>query len=126
MEKNKVTDIKYKQLDKDPEIKQHVSSMESIIFGDAGIGLMDSLGMNPGRIQKSLDEQLERKFDEVLKENKEFILKESRVRALPIYEEWLNDSLSHGQENTPNELSAKFIEILKEKEVEIIIELMDK
>ena len=119
MEKNKVTDIKYKQLDK------HMNSMESFIFGDAGVGLMDSIGLTPGRIQKYLDEQLEREFEEVLKENKEFILKESRARALPIYEEWLHDSFSHSEEIPQNELSSKFIEIVKEKEVEIIKELMD-
>ncbi len=58
LEKNKkIVDIRYKQMDKDPEIKEITNAMERFVLGDKGVGLLEGLGLTPGGIQKSFDRQ---------------------------------------------------------------------
>ncbi|MBK5491761.1 hypothetical protein [Bacillus sp. TH13] len=77
MEENKkIIDIKYKQMDKNPEIKEITNTMERFVLGDKGVGLLEHLGLTPGRIQKSLDEQWEIDVNKMIEEHKSYILQE--------------------------------------------------
>ena len=78
---DKITDIKYKQLDKNSEIRGVTGEMEKLLLGEQGIGLLNDLGLTPGRLQKSLDEQFNKDFEELLEKHKEYIFGESRKRS---------------------------------------------
>ncbi|XKK34265.1 hypothetical protein HFP66_00580 [Bacillus sp. A17A.1] len=92
MEENKkIVDIKYKQMDKDPEIKEITNAMERFVLEDKGVGLLEGLGLTPGRIQKSLDEQWEIDVNKMIEEHKSYILQESQNRSLDMMKKWIQD-----------------------------------
>ena len=119
-EKKKVTDIKYKQMDKDPEIKEVTNEMERLILGEKGVGLMDALNMTPGRVQLFLDEENDREFDRILAENKEYILEERTNRAIAKIE-----AGEYKAEN-PEDMQSVFNAAVKEQELIVIQELLKK
>ncbi|XKK19918.1 hypothetical protein HFP67_31200 [Bacillus sp. CB102A.1] len=90
-ENKKIVDIKYKQMDKDPEIKEITNAMERFVLEDKGVGLLEGLGLTPGRIQKSLDEQWEIDVNKMIEEHKSYILQESQNRSLDMMKKWIQD-----------------------------------
>lgn len=117
----KVTNIKYKQMDKDPEIKKVTNEMERFFFGEKGVGLMAALGMNPGKIQKHLDEEFDKELDRILAENQDYIFRESRIRNADHMQEWINGKEKIDQDELMQEMSSN----LKKCEIEVIQELME-
>lgn len=55
MDQDRVTDIKYKQMDKDPELKNGTEAIERMFLGEKGVGLFSALGITPGKVQLHLD-----------------------------------------------------------------------
>ncbi len=123
-EKNNVTNIKYKQLDRNKEIKETTNALEELVLGKKGIGLLDHLGLTPGRIQKSLDEQFDLDFENLLEEHKEFIILESRKRSGKHMEQWINNQ--DKKEYNHEEVTEEMTKILKQAEIEVVQELVDK
>lgn len=120
----KITNIKYKQMDRDPEIKKVTNEMEKLFFGEKGIGLMGQLGLNPGKIQKSLDDQWEKEFETMLEENQDYIFWESRKRAAEYNNDWLKElKISSIPEE---ELKEQMEKSIKKAELEVIKELVEK
>lgn len=119
-ENKKVTDIKYKQMDKDPEIKKVSNEMERSILGEKGVGLMDALSMTPGRVQRFLDEENEKEFDRILAENKEYILEERTNRAIAKIE------AGEYKVDNPEDMQSVFNAAVKEQELIVIQELLKK
>lgn len=120
----KITNIKYKQMDRDPEIKKVTNEMEKLFFGEKGIGLMGQLGLNPGKIQKSLDDQWEKEFETMLEENQDYIFWESRKRAAEYNNDWLKGlKISSIPEE---ELKEQMEKSIKKAELEVIKELVEK
>lgn len=120
----KITNIKYKQMDRDPEIKKVTNEMEKLFFGEKGIGLMGQLGLNPGKIQKSLDDQWEKEFETMLEENQDYIFWESRKRAAEYNSDWLKElKISSIPEE---ELKEQMEKSIKKAELEVIKELVEK
>ena len=120
----KITNIKYKQMDRDPEIKKVTDEMEKLFFGEKGIGLMGQLGLNPGKIHKSLDDQWEKEFETMLEENQDYIFWESRKRAAEDNNEWLKElKISSIPEE---ELKEQMDKSIKKAEIEVIKELVEK
>lgn len=111
-------------MDRDPEIKKVTNEMERFFFGEKGVGLIEELGLNPGKVQKSLDEQLDREFEEMIEENKEYIFFESRKRAAEMDMEWFKEQKA--SPNLEEELKERMEQSIKEKELEIIKELVEK
>lgn len=123
---NDVIDIKYKQMDKDPEIKEITNGIERLILGDKAVGLLEHLGLTPGKVQKSLDEKWEEELDELLEENKNYIFEESRIRSINMFQNWmkeLNDSQTKLTEET---IFGKLQELQQKAEIQVIKELVDK
>lgn len=119
MNDEKVTNIKYKQMDKDPVIKENINMMEQQILGEKGVGLLNALGLSPGKIQKHLDDEMDREIDRIKEENKEYIIKERIDRALKKVEDQL-------KEGNKFDLVIEMQEAIKEAELDIIKELMEK
>lgn len=93
----KVTDINYKRMDKDPDLKRDINAMERMFLGEKGLGIMAALGLTPGRIQKGIDEQREAEFNRILEENKEYVFWETRKRSsenMRVWVETIDDSIS--------------------------------
>ncbi|MEQ2529148.1 hypothetical protein WMO40_20955 [Bacillaceae bacterium CLA-AA-H227] len=122
MDENKVTNIKYKQMDKDPEIKKVTNSMEKLILGEKGVGLMDALGLTPGRIQKYLDDSRNEEFEQLLDEHKEYIFWESRKRSAKDLESYMKEHTFKSIDDMTNKLE----EFLKKSEIEVIQELVNE
>ncbi|PGK15244.1 hypothetical protein CN895_07805 [Bacillus cereus] len=123
---NTVINIKYKQMDKDPEIKKVINGMERFILGDRAVGLMEHLGLTPGRIQKNLDEQWETEFDELIEEHKTYIFEESRKRSFDMLQKWTNEMNNPNEKITKEELMKKMGEEQQKAEIQVIKELLDK
>ncbi|MFI9225294.1 hypothetical protein ACIGQ5_22650 [Peribacillus frigoritolerans] len=79
-ENSKVTNIKYKQMDKCLKIKGN-NEMERFVLGEKGVGLLDHFGLTPGKIQKYLDEGKEKELEELIKEHRDYIFWEFRKRS---------------------------------------------
>lgn len=127
MEKdNTVINIKYKQMDKDPEIKKVINGMERFILGDRAVGLMEHLGLTPGRIQKTLDEQFEKEFDELIEKHKTYIFEESRKRSFDMLQKWTNEMNNPNGKITKEELMKKMGEEQQKAEIQVIKELLEK
>lgn len=122
---NDVIDIKYKQMDKDPEIKEIINGIERIILGDKAVGLLEHLGLTPGKVQKSLDEQWEREFDDLLEENKKYIFEESRNRSNNMFQMWMKEIKGTEIKFTEETIFAKLEEFKKEAELQVIKELVE-
>ncbi|MEC3360837.1 hypothetical protein P4U05_18495 [Bacillus paranthracis] len=127
MEENKkIIDIKYKQMDKDPEIKEITNAMERLVLGDKGVGLLEGLGLNPGRIQKSLDEQWEIDVNKMIEEHKSYILQESQKRSLDMMKKWIQDMEDSKMEIKKEATFKKLQELQQEVEIQVIKELVDE
>jgi hypothetical protein len=125
-EKRKITNIKYKQMDRDSEIKETTNNMERLILGDKGVGILKELGLTPGKIQKYLDEQWDRRFSEILEEHKEYIFWESRKRSTVMVQEWLSRMNESDTPFNQDELTDKMREALKVSEIEVVKELIEE
>lgn len=123
-ENERVVNIKYKQMDKDPQINKVVNEMEKMILGAKGIGLLQELGLTPGRIQKSLDDQWEKEFQELIEENKDYIFWESRKRSATHVQDWLSKCKDKGINE--KELTEEMKRSIKLCEIEVIKELVEK
>ncbi|WP_255449895.1 hypothetical protein [Bacillus sp. BPN334] len=127
MEKNKkIVDIKYKQMDKDPEIKEITNAMERFVLGDKGVGLLEGLGLTPGGIQKSLDEQWEIDVNKMIEEHKSYILQESQKRSLDMMKKWIQDMEDSKTEIEQEATFKKLQELQQEAEIQVIKELADE
>lgn len=124
--KEKVTNIKYKQMDKDEEIKQVTNEMERYIFGEKGIGLLDAMGMTPGKVQKSLDDQKENEIKDIIEEHKEYIFEESLKRVKRKFLEYATDSEKGNKMVSPEEEHYLLIEALESYKMEVIEELIQQ
>lgn len=122
-DKHKVSKIKYKQMDRDPEIKKVTNEMEQLIFGEKGIGLMGGLGLSPGKIQKSLDNQWKKGFEKLLVEHQEYIFFESRKRAVELDRKWISEQ---GDDIQEDKLLERMQKSIKQSELEVIGELVEK
>lgn len=125
-DKRKVTNIKYKRMDKDHEIKDTINGMEKMVLGDKGVGLLEHLGLTPGTIQKSLDEQWDKDFEALLEEHKEFIFWESRKRSAACLEEWMNERKDSNVRFTQEDVIQKMQSSLKHAELDVLKELVEK
>ncbi|ADY24913.1 hypothetical protein P4U20_13170 [Bacillus paranthracis] len=125
-ENKKIIDIKYKQMDKDPEIKEITNAMERLVLGDKGVGLLEGLGLNPGRIQKSLDEQWEIDVNKMIEEHKSYILQESQKRSLDMMKKWIQDMEDSKMEIKKEATFKKLQELQQEVEIQVIKELVDE
>lgn len=127
MEENKkIIDIKYKQMDKDPEIKEITNAMERFVLGDKGVGLLEGLGLTPGRIQKSLDEQWEIDVNKMIEEHKSYILEESQKRSLDMMQKWIQDMEDSKMEIKKEATFKKLQELRQKAEIQVIKELADE
>lgn len=116
----KVTPIKYKQLDNDPKIKQVTNEMEKHLLGEQGVGLLDALGLTPGRTQKLLDDEFERNVETVMEKHKDYIVIERTKRAVEAMEIWIREN------NGSSMVIEQFEKEGKKAELDIIRELMEK
>lgn len=122
----KVTDIKYKQMDKDQGIRKTTNEMERFILGDKGVGLMEHLGLTPGKIQKHLDEEWDKAFEAMLEEHKDHIFWEARRRSADKVEKWRREMDDSGTMFTSDEMIKMLQDSLKEAEIEVVKELVEK
>ncbi|HFK1767215.1 TPA: hypothetical protein ACGXQA_005879 [Bacillus mobilis] len=127
MEENKkIINIKYKQMDKNLEIKEVTNTMERFVLGDKGVGLLEHLGLTPGRIQKSLDEQWEIDVNKMIEEHKSYILEESQKRSLDMMKNWIQDMEDSKTEIKKEATFKKLQEVRKKAEMQVIQELADE
>jgi hypothetical protein len=49
----------YSEMDRNEEIRKQTNTMEKMILGEKGVGILDALGMTPSKIQKHLDTWIE-------------------------------------------------------------------
>ncbi|MGY3716055.1 hypothetical protein ACWE42_11065 [Sutcliffiella cohnii] len=78
-----VESIEYKRLDRD--MKEDIHQMEKMMFGEKGIGLIEALGVTPGKLAKHFEElELDRKRRLLIKnQDKVFkLLKENIGKGL--------------------------------------------
>lgn len=122
----KVTHIKYKQMDKDENIRKTTNEMERFILGDKGVGLMEHLGLTPGKIQKHLDDEWDRAFEELLEEHKDHIFWESRRRSAVKVQQWRREMDDSDITITVDDVMAAIRDTLKEAETEVVRELVEK
>lgn len=122
----KVTDIKYKQMDKDQDIRKTTNQMERFILGDKGVGLMEHLGLTPGKIQKYLDDEWDHAFEALLEEHKDHIFWEARRRSADKVEKWRREKDAAGTAFTTDDVIGMLQESLKEAEIEVVKELVEK
>lgn len=118
-ENKKIVDIKYKQMDKDPEIKEITNAMERFVLEDKGVGLLEGLGLTPGRIQKSLDEQWEIDVNKMIEEHKSYILQESQNRSLDMMKKWIQDMEDSKTEIKQEATFKKLQELQQEAETQV-------
>lgn len=122
---NEIINIKYKQMDKDPEIKEIVNGIERLILGDKAVGLLEHLGLTPGKVQKSLDEQWESEFDDLLEENKNYIFEETQNRSINMFQMWMKEMKGTEIKFTEETIFAKLEEFRQEAELQVIKELVE-
>ena len=122
-DEQKVSEIKYKQMDRDPKIKKVTNEMEQLIFGEKGIGIMEGLGLNPGKIQKSLDDQWKKDFEKLLVEHQEYIFLESRKRSVELDRKWISEQ---GNDIQEDKLLERMQNSIKQSELAVIGELVEK
>ncbi|WP_242291523.1 hypothetical protein [Bacillus cereus group sp. BfR-BA-01356] len=125
-ENKKIIDIKYKQMDKNLEIKEITNTMERFVLGGKGVGLLEHLGLTPGRIQKSLDEQWEKDVNKMIEEHKSYILEESQKRSLDMMKNWIQDMEDSKTEIKKEATFKKLQELRKKAEMQVIQELADE
>jgi hypothetical protein len=125
-EREKVTNIRYKQMDKDPEINDMMSSMERLILGEKGVGLSAHLGMTPGKIQKFLDDEREKEIEAILEEHRDHIFWEARRRSAGQVQAWMAEMKASETPITEEGMTEKLTESLKASEIEVIEELIEK
>lgn len=125
-EREKVTNIRYKQMDKDPEINDMMNGMERLILGEKGIGLLEHLGMTPGRIQKFLDDEREKEIEAILEEHRDHIFWEARRRSADRVHTWITEMRESESPVTEEDMTKKLQESLKACELEVIGELIEK
>ncbi|PEY47889.1 hypothetical protein CN348_24290 [Bacillus cereus] len=125
-ENKKIINIKYKQMDKNLEIKEVTNTMERFVLGDKGVGLLEHLGLTPGRIQKSLDEQWEIDVNKMIEEHKSYILEESQKRSLDMMKNWIQDMEDSKTEIKKEATFKKLQEVRKKAEMQVIQELADE
>lgn len=116
---NKVTNIKYKQLDKDPEFKESINNIERLVMGEKAVGLFEHLGLTPGKVQKHLDEMFDQQVEELIVKNKDYIFKERMERGLKRMEAFLEDPTTD-----KTRYPEYFAQVTREVELEIIKELI--
>lgn len=121
-----VTDIKYKQMDRDEDIRKTTNEMERFILGDKGVGLLEHLGLTPGKIQKQLDDEWDKAFEALLEEHKDHIFWEARRRSAVKVEEWRKEMTDSGNTLTEDKIIEVLQETLKEAETEVVKELVEK
>lgn len=121
-----VTDIKYKQMDKDADIRQATNQMERLVLGEKGVGLLDHLGLTPGKIQRHLDEEWDRAFEELLQEHKDYIFRESRKRSAEDVEKWRKEMDDTETRFSVDDIIQKLQESQKSAEMEVVKELVDQ
>lgn len=121
----KVTDIKYKRMDKDQDIRKTTNEMERFILGDKGVGLMEHLGLTPGRIQKHLDEEWDKSFEALLEEHKDHIFWESRRRSADTVQKWRQEMDDSGTMFSSDDMIKVLQDSLKEAEIEVVKELVE-
>jgi hypothetical protein len=121
----KVTDIKYKQMDKDEDIRKTTNGMERFILGDKGVGLLEHLGLMPGKIQKHLDEEWDKAFEELLEEHKDHIFWEARRRSADMVQKWRQEMDDSRTVFTAGDMMKVLHDSLKEAEIEVVKELVD-
>lgn len=112
-------------MDKDLELKEIVNGIERLILGDKAVGLLEHLGLTPGKVQKSLDQQWEREFDDLLEENKNYILEESRNRSNNMFQMWMKEIKGTEIKFTEETIFAKLEEFKQEAELQVIKELVE-
>lgn len=122
----KVTDIKYKQMDKDEDIRKTTNEMERFILGDKGVGLLEHLGLTPGKVQKQLDEEWDKAFEALLEEHKDHIFWESRRRSADKIQKWRQEMDDSETVITADDVMAAIRDSLKESETEVVKELVEK
>ncbi|SEG78580.1 hypothetical protein SAMN04487919_12645 [Bacillus sp. ok061] len=122
---NDVINIKYKQMDKDPEIKEITNEIERIILGDKAVGLLEHLGLTAGKVQKFLDEQWEKEFDELLEENKNYIFEETRNRSINMFQMWMKEMKGTEIKFTEEIIFEKLDEFQRKAELQVIEELVE-
>lgn len=121
MKENNVTNIKYKQLDKDKGVSLMIEDMERYILGEKGVGLSKHLGLTPGKVQKALDDQWDEEFEKLLKEHGEYIFWESRKRSAEKMQNQIKMS-----KISMEDIEKVMEQSLKEAELEVVKELVDK
>ncbi|MGA4465997.1 hypothetical protein ACPA2L_25665 [Bacillus bombysepticus] len=125
MKDNDVINIKYKQMDKDPEIKEITNGIEHFILGDKAVGLLEHLGLTAGKVQKFLDDQWEKEFDELLEKNKNYIFEESRNRSINMFQLWIKEVKGSEIKFTEETIFEKLEEFQKKAELQVIKELVE-
>jgi hypothetical protein len=125
-EREKVTNIRYKQMDKDPEINDMMNSMEHFILGKKGVGLLEHLGMTPGKIQKFLDDEREKEIEAILEGHRDHIFWEARRRSAVRVQAWITEMKESQSPVTEKDMTEKLDESLKACELEVMSELIEK
>lgn len=113
-------------MDKNPEIKEITNTMERFVLGDKGVGLLEHLGLTPGRIQKSLDEQWEIDVNKMIEEHKSYIFEESQKRSLDMMKNWIQDMEDSKTEIKKEATFKKLQELRQKAEMQVRQELADE
>lgn len=121
----KVTNIKYKQMDRDPKIIKGFEAIEHMLFGEKSVGLHKTLRafeITPGAIQKHLDDEFMTEVKQIIDDNKDYIFRESRIRAIRNMQLWIK-----GKENVGKDEAAEFLgRDIDRCKTEVINELLEK
>lgn len=123
----KVTNIRYKQADRDPKTKAFIKDLEQNTFGDKGVGLFEYLGFSPGKILKHLDDKHEEEFEDLLREHEDYIFWEARKRSNETIRSWLEEMQETNQEHLIEERLPEIMqEAIKAQEIKVVEELVNK
>lgn len=108
------------------------NSMEKFILGEKGDGMMASLGLSPKRIEKILNndnDDMDKEFDRILKENHQYILDEKlekAVKKMTVFNRDKKENPAKYPNLDDNDLAIIFKQALRDSELEIIKELIEK
>ncbi|MGX1266629.1 hypothetical protein RKD55_004573 [Rossellomorea marisflavi] len=125
-EENKVTNIRYKQMDRDPEIKAVTNDIERLILGEQGVGFSEHLGITPGKVLKSLEDQRQKEIEALLEEHHDHIFWEARKRSAIGVQAWITEMKESETPITEEAMTEKLTESTKASEIEVIEELIEK
>lgn len=125
-EQNKVTDIRYKQVDRDPDVKAVTNDIERLILGEKGIGLSEHLGITPGKVLQSLENERKNAIEALLEEHHDHIFWEARKRSAVQVQAWMTEMKTSGEPITEKAMAEKLTESTKASEIEVIDELIEK